>query len=98
MTVFGTLICETVVSETDSGVVISFTDEKEFIFSTGDKKKRLTAWNIGRVKSPDAVFYIQKTSETVERPEKAIEVVKLLEEISKVLIEYGVDERCLRLR
>ena len=71
---------------------------QEFIFSTGDKKKRLTAWNIGRVKSPDAVFYIQKTSETVERPEKAIEVVKLLEEISKVLIEYGVDERCLRLR
>ena len=83
MTVWGT-ICETVVSETDSGVVISFTDEKkqkeisadtdvverikniiaeheviftydelecpdffegryqEFIFSTGDKKKKLT--------------------------------------------------------
>ena len=50
------------------------------------------------MKNPDAVFYIQKTSETVKRPEKAIEVVKLLEEISKVLIEYGVDERCLRLR
>ena len=28
MTVWGT-ICETVVSETDSGVVISFTDEKK---------------------------------------------------------------------
>ena len=138
MTVWGT-ICETVVSETDSGVVISFTDEKkqkeisadtdvverikniiaeheviftydelecpdffegryqEFIFSSGDKKKRLTALNIGRVKNPDAVFYIQKTSETVNRPEKAIEVVKLLDEISKVLIEYGVDESCLRL-
>lgn len=138
MTVWGT-ICETVVSETDSGVVISFTDEKkqkeisadtdvverikniiaeheviftydelecpdffegryqEFIFSIGDKKKKLTAWNIGRAKNPDAVFYIQKTSETVNRPEKAIEVVKLLDEISKVLIEYGVDERCLRL-
>lgn len=57
----------------------------------------MTAWNIGRAKNPDAVFYIQKTSETVNRPEKAIEVVKLLDEISKVLIEYGVDERCLRL-
>ena len=60
-------------------------------------KRKIDCLEYRESKKSGCCFYIQKTSETVNRPEKAIEVVKLLDEISKVLIEYGVDERCLRL-
>lgn len=72
--------------------------QQKFVFSTADRKKRFTAQNISAVHSPHAVFHNPETFYKVDRPEKAIEVVRLFEEISTVLIEAGVNEKCLRLR
>ncbi|WP_373245560.1 hypothetical protein [Lacrimispora indolis] len=72
--------------------------QQKFVFSIADRKKRLTAWNIGKVHSPHAIFHDPGTLEKVDRPEKAMEVVRLFEEISAVLIRAGVNEQCLRLR
>ena len=72
--------------------------QQKFVFSTADRKKRFTAQNISAVHSPHAVFHDPETFYKVDRPEKAIEVVRLFEEISTVLIEAGVNEKCLRLR
>lgn len=72
--------------------------QQKFVFSTADRKKRFTAQNISAVHSPHAVFHDPETFYKVDRPEKAMEVVRLFEEISVVLIEAGVNEKCLRLR
>lgn len=141
LTAWESLICETVVRETNAGAVInSFADGKKqkrfsvgmdvveriqrivleheavfsygeleyptmldgaqqkFVFSTDDKKKRLAACNIGKVYSPHAVFHDPETLEKVEQPKRVLEVVRLFETISKILIEAGVNEKCLRLR
>ena len=71
--------------------------QQKFVFSTADRKKRFTAQNISAVHSPHAVFHDPETFYKVDRPEKAMEVVRLFEEISVVLIEAGVNEKCLRL-
>lgn len=72
--------------------------QQKFVFSTADRKKRFTAQNISAVHRPHAVFHDPETFYKVDRPEKAMEVVRLFEEISVVLIEAGVNEKCLRLR
>lgn len=72
--------------------------QQKFVFSTADRKKRFTARNISAVHSPHAVFHDPETFYKVDRPEKAMDVVRLFEEISVVLIEAGVNEKCLRLR
>lgn len=72
--------------------------QQKFVFSTADRKKRFTAQNISAVHSPHAVFRNPETWGKVDRPEKAMEVVRLFEKVSEVLIEAGVNEKCLRLR
>ena len=64
MTVFGTLICETVVSETDSGVVISFTDEK--------KQKEISADTdvVERIKNIVAEHEVIFTYDELECPDR----------------------------
>ena len=71
--------------------------QQKFVFSTENRKKKFVAWNIGKVHSPHAIFHDPRTLEKVDRPEKAMEVVRLFEEISAVLIKAGVNEKCLRL-
>lgn len=71
--------------------------QQRFVFSTENRKKKFVAWNIGKVHSPHAIFHDPGTLEKVDRPERALEVVKLFEGISSVLIEAGVNEKCLRL-
>lgn len=66
--------------------------QQRFVFYTENRKKRLAAWNIEKVHSPHAVFHDPGTLEKVDRP-----VVRLFEEISAVLIEAGVNEKCLKL-
>lgn len=141
LTAWESLICETVVRETNAGAVIrSYTDGKKqkrlsvgidvvkrilkivsegkavfayneleypvmldgvqqnFVFSTENRKKKFTAQNISAVHSTHAVFHDPETFYKVDRPEKAMEVVRLFEKVSEVLIEAGVNEKCLRLR
>ena len=72
--------------------------QQRFVFSTENRMKRLAAWNIGKVHSPHAVFHDPEIFEKVDRPERALEVVRLFEKASEVLIKAGVNEQCLRLR
>ena len=73
-----------------------------FEFSTSEgKENRISAFNIGEVKNPDATFWPvlgkQNASERHVEPVRARKVVNVFEEIAAILIKNAVDEDCLRL-
>ena len=72
--------------------------QQKFVFSIADRKIRLATLNIGAVYSHHAVFHDPETFEKVDQPKRALEVVRLFETISKILIETGANEQYLRLR